>query len=59
MTTFVAVMLAILVANVIWTAVVFGVICSKKVQLKLIEYYANWAEWYVGKLEEKFEKEGL
>lgn len=58
MMTFVTVMLAILAANVIWTVGIFAIMMNKKVQLKMIDYYAKWAEWYVKKMEEKFE-EGL
>lgn len=58
MMTFVTVMLAILAANAIWTVGIYAIMMNKKVQLKMIDYYAKWAEWYVKKMEEKFE-EGL
>lgn len=58
MMTFVTVLLAILAANVIWTVGIYAIMMNKKVQLKMIDYYVKWAEWYVKKMEEKFE-EGL
>ena len=58
MTTFVTVMLAILAANAIWTVGLFALMSNKKVMSKLIDYYTKWVEWYIKKLEDKFE-EGL
>lgn len=58
MMTFVTVVLAILVANVLFGAGMIALMFSKKFQCKMIDFYAKWAEWYVKMLEKKFE-EGL
>ena len=53
MMTFWAVLLAILAANVIWTVGIFMIMRSKKIQLKMIDWYVKYIEWFTEKFEER------